>query len=59
LAGLERGLTMSDMRKMQVGQIVDFVISYNKRQEEAERMSKRKKKPKRLANQNDINNFFG
>ena len=37
LAGLERGLTMQDIRRMQLGQVVDFVVDYNKRQKQAER----------------------
>lgn len=36
LAGLERGLTMQDIRRMQLGQVVDFVIDYNRRQKRAE-----------------------
>lgn len=61
LAGNERGLSMSDMRMMQIGQIVDYCIDYNKRQEEAEKRSKREEKhgKKRKATQNDINAFFG
>lgn len=52
---------MSDIRKMQVGQIVDFCIAYNKRQNEAEKQSKKEEKHgrKRRATQNDINAFFG
>lgn len=52
---------MSDIRKMQLGQVVDFVIAYNERQEEAEKAHKRaeKRKKKRKASQNDINAFFG
>lgn len=49
------------MKKMQVGQIVDFVISYNDRQKKAERKEKYEKKHgrKRKATQDDINAFFG
>lgn len=46
---------MSDLRKMQIGQIVDFCIAYNDRQ-------KKQEKPdngKRRATQADINAFFG
>lgn len=52
---------MNDIRRMQVGQVVDFVIAYNERQERAERKAKKEKKSgrKRKANQNDINAFFG
>ena len=52
---------MSDIRRMQVGQVVDFVIAYNERQKQAERKAKREEKHgrKRKATQNDINAFFG
>jgi hypothetical protein len=61
LAGLERGLTMSDIRRMQLGQVVDFCIAYNERQKEAEKQAKKaeKRAQKRRANQNDINAYFG
>lgn len=45
---------MSDIRRMQLGQVVDFVVAYNERQEKAE-----KRGAKRKATQNDINAFFG
>ena len=52
---------MTDIRKMQLGQVVDFVIAYNERQKAAEKAQKRAKKygTKRKASQNDINAFFG
>ena len=52
---------MSDIRKMQLGQVVDFVIAYNERQKEAEKAQKRAEKRgnKRKGTQNDINAFFG
>lgn len=52
---------MTDIRKMQVGQVVDFVIVYNERQEKAEKRMKHEEKHgrKRKANQEDINSFFG
>ena len=61
LAGLERGLTMDAIRRMQLGQVVDFCIAYNERQERAERLAKarEKKGKKRRAGQSDINAFFG
>lgn len=53
LSALERGLTMTDIRRMTLGQIVDFVIEYNNRNEKDD-------KPKRVkATQADINAFFG
>ena len=52
---------MSDIRRMQLGQVVDFVIDYNERQEEADRRAKREEKRghRRKASQNDINAWFG
>ena len=52
---------MSDIRKMQIGQVVDFCISFNDRQKEAEKKAKREEKfgHRRKATQNDINAFFG
>ena len=52
---------MSDIRRMQLGQVVDFVIAYNERQKEAEKAQKRAEKrgSKRNGTQNDINAFFG
>lgn len=34
MAALERGLTMSDVRRMTLGAVVDFVIAYNERNKE-------------------------
>jgi len=52
---------MSDIRRMQLGQVVDFVIAYNERQKEAEKAQRRaeKRASKRKGTQNDINAFFG
>ena len=52
---------MSDIRRMQLGQVVDFVVAYNDRQKAAEKAQKRAEKygNKRKASQNDINAFFG
>lgn len=46
---------------MQLGQVVDFVISYNERNERAEKKAKKEAKQgkKRKATQNDINAWFG
>lgn len=57
LAAVERGLTMSDIRKMRLGEVVDFCYTYNERQKDAEKKSEKPKK--RKATQNDINAFFG
>ena len=52
---------MSDVRRMQIGQAVDFCASYNERQEAAEKAAKKQEKQghKRKASQGDINAFFG
>jgi len=52
---------MVDVRRMQLGQVVDFVIAYNDRQKAADKAHKRAEKygTKRKASQNDINAFFG
>ena len=61
LAGLERGLTMADIKAMQLGQVVDFCIEYNKRQEEGEKAAEKqeRRRTKRKATQSDIDSFFG
>lgn len=48
------------MRRMQLGQVVDFCISFNERQEEQEKRQERaeKRAGRRKATQNDINAFF-
>ena len=52
---------MTDIKKMQIGQVVDFCISYNERQKAAQKAQKYAEKhgTKRKATQNDINAFFG
>ena len=52
---------MADLRHMTLGQVVDYTIAYNKRQERAEREQEKAKKHgrKRKATQADINSFFG
>lgn len=54
-------MTLSDIRKMQIGQVVDFCIACNERQKTTEKAQKRAEKHgnKRKATQNDINAFFG
>ena len=46
---------------MQIGQLVDFCISFNERQEDMEKTAKREEErgKKRKASQDDINAFFG
>jgi len=52
---------MSDVRRMQLGQVVDFVIEYNKRQKRAEEAAEHAKTVKhyRRASQAEIDNFLG
>ena len=52
---------MTDIRRMQMGQLVDVVITYNERQEQAERRARREEERgrKRRATQDEINAFFG
>lgn len=57
LAGIERGLTMADIKMMTIGEVVDFVIAYNDRMKEAEKEEKKDKK--RKATQKDIDAFLG
>lgn len=56
MAGLERGLTMQDIRGLSLGRVVDFVIDYNRRQKDAEEKAERKSKAKhyRLASKNEV-----
>lgn len=56
MAGLERGLTMQDIRELSLGRVVDFVIDYNKRQKDAEEKAERRSKAKhyRLASKNEV-----
>lgn len=52
---------MDDIRRMQLGQVVDFVVAYNERQKASEKAQKRAEKRgnRRKATQGDINSFFG
>ena len=47
LAGIERGLTKPDMQRMTVGQLVDYVQEWNKRNEKAEHEEVEQSKPKK------------
>ena len=50
---------MTDIRRMQVGRVVDFVISYNERAEAAKKRTEENNKQKKKATQKDIDAFFG
>ena len=58
-AGIERGLDMQSIKSMTLGQVVDFCIEYNKRQERVNQMQKGNKKGKRKATQSDWDRFLG
>ena len=47
---------MADVRRMTVGQVVDFVITYNERHKEDDKPQKKKK---RRATQAEIDAFLG
>lgn len=51
IAALERGLDYTAISKMTVGQVVDFCIEYNNRQNQEEKPHK--------ATQEEINAYFG
>lgn len=61
MAALERGLLMEDIKKMQVGQVVDYIIAYNERQKATENAQNRAERAqnRRKATQGDIDAFFG
>lgn len=44
---------------MQLGQVVDYCIDYNKRREAADPEAKKQRPSKRKATQGDIDSFFG
>lgn len=48
---------MSDIRSMQIGQLVDFVVDYNNRMKRAEK--ERDKPKKRKATKADFQRYFG
>lgn len=50
---------MSDIRRMQLGQVVDFVITYNERLKRSEQAAESGRPRRRQATQADINAFFG
>lgn len=52
---------MNDIKRMQLGQAVDFCIEYNNRHYEAEKRMEREERrgKRRKATQADIRSFFG
>ena len=62
LAGIERGLTLQDIKMMRLGQVVDFCISYNERnkvEEVNQGNNGAKKRGRRIATQEDIDAYLG
>ena len=63
LAGIERGLTITDIKKLQLGQVVDYCLAFNERhKDEVPQEKKPKQKPKkkyRKATQEEIRAYFG
>ena len=57
ISGIDRGLSISDLKKMELGQILDYFIEYNRvhsiKDEEEEKPKKRK------ATQADWDAFLG
>lgn len=60
LAAIERGLTITDVKEMQLGTVVDFVIDYNERQKQGEEKKEHKKAVKhyRLATPEESSAFL-
>jgi hypothetical protein len=52
---------MTDIRQMQLGQVVDFCIAYNERQKDNEERQKAEEKhgKRRKATQAEIDAYFG
>ena len=51
---------MQDIKRIQLGQVVDFCIDYNQRQKEAEEKAERRSKAKhyRLATKDEVDAFL-
>ena len=60
LAAMERGMTMSDIKELQLGELVDFVIDYNERQKEGQEQEKKAKATThyRLATPEEMSSHF-
>lgn len=58
---MERGLSIQDMRRMQIGQVADFCMEYNEREEKSQRAQEKKEKgqTKRKATAADVKAYFG
>lgn len=58
MAGVERGLTTSDIKEMEIGHVVDFIMEYNKRHESEEDRGKKEQSHRRMATQADWDAFW-
>lgn len=59
VAATARGLSMSDIRQMQLGEVVDYCIEWYKMHEPPETGAGKKKPKKRKATQADWDAFLG
>lgn len=52
---------MPDVKKMQLGQLVDFCLSYNERQKQAEELEEKQKNPPkyRMASPAEVSAYYG
>lgn len=62
IAGIDRGLTVDDMKEMELGQLVDFCIEYNKRHDydqDPQTGEEKEKVTVRKATQADMDTMWG
>ena len=52
-AGIERGLSFEAVKGMTIGQVVDFCVEYNNRNND------KKEEKARMATREDVRDFFG
>lgn len=57
ISAIDRGLSSSDVKEMDIGQILDYCITYNEMHDLGEEPEKKKKT--RKATQADWDAFFG
>ena len=56
-AALERGLTLADFQQLTMGQVVDYIITYNNMHEASEDSEKGQEEIVYEANQRDFDSF--
>lgn len=59
IAGADRGLAVSDMQKMEIGQIVDYVEQYNEMHDYDTGTGSQEEGTRRIATQEDWNALMG